>query len=77
MNKDKVDEAILALLYLGHWVEKPTGFARSWKSFDWDAMERLHKKELIGDPVNKSKSVTLSAEGLQRAKEAFERLFGK
>ena len=76
MNKNKVDEAILALLYLGHWVEKPTGFARSWKSFDWDAMERLHNRALISDPVNTSKSVMLSAEGLQRAKEAFDRLFG-
>ena len=26
--------------------------ARTWKSFDWDAMERLHRKGLISDPVS-------------------------
>ncbi len=75
MNKDKIDEAVLALLYLGHWLERHNGIARAWKSFDWDTMERLHERGLISNPASKAKSVTISEEGLRKAKEAFERLF--
>ena len=75
MNKDKIDEAVLALLYLNHWLDKPTGVASAWKSFDWDTMERLHKQGLISNPVTKSKVVGFSDEGLRKAKEAFAKLF--
>ena len=77
MNKDNIDEAVLALLYLGSWVERTSGVARSWKSFDWDTMERLHEPGLISNPASKAKSVTISEEGLRKAKEAFDRLFGE
>ena len=72
MDIDKVDEAVLALLYLGAHNDG----ARTWKSFDWDAMERLHEKGLISNPVSKAKSVAFSEEGFERSKEAFNRLFG-
>lgn len=72
MDIDKVDEAVLALLYLGVHSDG----ARTWKSFDWDAMERLHEKGLISNPVGKAKSVAFSEEGLKQSKEAFTRLFG-
>lgn len=75
MNTDRIDEAVLALLYLGHWLEGPDKSARSWKSFDWDAMARLHEKGLISDPVSKAKSVVLSENGIKKAKTAFEKLF--
>jgi len=75
MDTDKIDNAVLALLYLGHWLEGPDKTARSWKSFDWDALSRLHEKELISDPVNKAKSVMLSEDGLRKAKAAFDALF--
>ena len=74
MNKHNVEEAILALLFFGHWVESPHGVARSWKSFDRDAMKRLHERGLISNPATKAKSVTLSEEGLRIAKEAFDKL---
>lgn len=35
----------------------------AWKGFDWATTDRLHKKGLIGDPVNKSKSLILTDEG--------------
>jgi hypothetical protein len=38
-DEDKVDEMVLALLYL-----TLHGNGRAWKGHDWDAMERLHKK---------------------------------
>ena len=75
MDTDKIDHAVLALLYYGHWLEGPDKAARSWKSFDWDAMARLHEKGLTSDPVGKAKSVILSEDGLHKAKAAFEKLF--
>lgn len=72
IDTDKIDDAVLALLFLtvhdGH---------RAWKGFDWDALNRLHQKALIADPVNKTKSVVLTDEGLRRAKALFETMFTK
>jgi hypothetical protein len=68
----KVDEAVLALLYL-----TLHDGARAWKSFDWDAMNRLHEKGYISDPVGKAKSVVLTEEGLQAAERLFRQLFGR
>ncbi len=70
IDKDKIDNAVLALLYLtldrdGH----------AWKSFDWDAMNRLHAKGLIGDPASKAKSVWLTEEGITRSEQLFHEMF--
>ena len=73
--KDRIDEAVLALLWLGIVERYPTGGARTWKSFDWSAMNRLHDKDLISDPVSKAKSVILTDTGLARAEAAYRRLF--
>ena len=54
-DEDKVDEAVLALLYLT--LHEGT---RAWKGHDWDALDRLHKKGMILDPVGKAKSVVLT-----------------
>jgi hypothetical protein len=43
--------------------------------FDWATTDRLHQKGLIGDPVNKSKSLVLTDEGLRRSEELFRKLF--
>ncbi|MBT3194482.1 MAG: hypothetical protein HN341_18195 [Verrucomicrobia bacterium] len=74
-DTDKIDEATLALLYLVMWQEHD--WHRAWKSFDWDTMDRLHEKGWIGEPKGKAKSVGVSDEGAKRAKELFEKLFGK
>ena len=66
----KVDEAVLALLYLGLHEG-----GRAWKSFDWDAMSRLHARGYISDPVSTAKSVVFTEEGLRASEQAFERLF--
>lgn len=70
INTDKIDEATLALLYLGLHER-----CRAWKSFDWDAMARLHAKGFIFDPVNKAKSVMLTGEGLRESERLFRKLF--
>ncbi len=74
----RVDEAVLALMYLTlHDSDEPTGTARAWKAFDWDALDRLHARKLIANPVGKAKSVLLTEEGVQRSRALFERLFAK
>ena len=71
-DKDKVDEMVLALLFLTLHEE-----SRAWKGHDWDAMNRLHEKGMISDPVNKNKSVVLTQRGLERSRELFIKHFGK
>ena len=70
MDKDRIDEAVLALLYLGLHDK-----VRAWKSFDWEAMNRLHAMGLISNPVGKAKSVVFTEEGLRRAEAAFLAMF--
>ncbi len=72
-DKDKVDEMVLALLFLTMFDDKLS--QRAWKSHDWDAMDRLCKKGYILDPKNKAKSVVVTEEGARRAKELFEMHF--
>ena len=70
IDTDKIDDAVLALL----WLTLHDG-RRAWKGFDWGALDRLHEKGLIADPANKAKSVVLTDEGLTRAEELFKALF--
>jgi hypothetical protein len=75
-DHEKVDQVTLALLYLVIHEESEYG-ARAWKGFDWGTMDRLHEKGFIGNPVNKAKSVAVTPEGCKRAKELFEKYFGR
>ncbi len=70
IDRDKIDEAVLALLWLTLHDER-----RAWKGFDWDVLERLHARGLIAAPVNKAKSVVLTDEGLRQSEELFRALF--
>jgi len=71
-NTEKIDDAVLALLYL-----TLHDGARAWKSHDWDAMNRLHEKGFIADPVGKAKSVMLTEQGLKESERLFKELFVK
>jgi hypothetical protein len=73
-NEEKIDEVVLALLYLNFHGDRNA--VRAWKSFDWDAMDRLHEKGFISDPKSKAKSVLVTEEGQKAAKELFEKYFG-
>ncbi|MAM10078.1 MAG: hypothetical protein CML23_06370 [Rhizobiaceae bacterium] len=78
IDTDRIDEAVLALMFLTlHGEHRLFGTARAWKSFDWDALDRLHAQDLILDPVGKAKSVVLTLEGRRRSEELFYRLFAK
>jgi hypothetical protein len=46
INKDKLDDTALALLYL----TLHDGY-RAWKGFDGGVLGRLHVKGMIGNPV--------------------------
>jgi len=70
LDENKIDRAVLALLYLGLH-----DGARAWKGFDWDAMNRLHEKGFISDPRGKAKSVVFTEEGLPEAHKLLVELF--
>ncbi len=72
IDRDRIDEAVLALLFLGRHDD-----FRTWKSFDWSAMERLHAKGFISNPIGKTKSVVFTEEGLQKSEMLFRKLFRK
>jgi Domain of unknown function (DUF6429) len=70
LDNEKIDQAVLALLYLGLHDE-----VRAWKGFDWEAMNRLHEKGWISNPRGKAKSVVFTEEGLIEARRLLEVLF--
>ena len=70
---DKVDDTILALLWLTTFDD---GYGpRAWKGHNWDHLNRLHEKGFISNPKSKAKSVAFTEEGLQRAEELFAQFF--
>lgn len=74
-DKEKVDEMVLAFLYLGMFRDGPV--ARAWKGFDWDSMDRLYERGFIGDPKSKARSVILTEKGERASRDLFERHFGR
>jgi hypothetical protein len=72
IDEDKIDRAVLALL----WLTLHNG-DRAWKGHDWDALNRLFKKDYIYNPVGNAKSVVLTEEGLRESERLFNEMFGK
>ena len=69
---DRIDQAVLALLVQGLHDE-----GRAWKTFDWAALDRLHAKGLISNPVGRAKSVVFTEAGLEAALRSHRSLFAK
>ena len=72
IDPERIDDAVLALLWLGlhdGW--------RAWKGFDWNALDRLHRKGMISDPVGKAKSVVFTEDGRREAERLFRELFAR
>lgn len=82
MEKEKktpeqaVHDLTLALLYLNRFTdsrmkrnEDPP--LKAWKSYDWDALDKLNEEELVIDSHG-NKSLYLTDEGVARAKEILE-----
>ena len=72
INSDKIDDMVLALLWLTMHEHD-----RAWKGHDWDAMDRLFQKGYILNPRGKAKSVVLTEEGVKRSEELFKRYFAR
>jgi hypothetical protein len=70
IDTDKIDEAVLALLFL-----TLHDGGRAWKGHDWDVLDRLYRKGMIDNPVGKAKSVVLTDEGLSASERLFRKLF--
>lgn len=71
-DDNKIDETVLALLYLTlHDGD------RAWKSHDWDAMNRLYEKGWICNPVGKTKSVVMTEKGLEESERLYRQFFAK
>ena len=72
-DKDKVDEATLALLVLG-LSRTPEG-GRAWKTFDLQTLNRLHQKGWIAPPKLRDIGLSLTPKGVNKAEELFRQLF--
>ncbi|MDY7570706.1 DUF6429 family protein [Pseudomonas sp. CCC4.1] len=66
-----IEEAVLALL-----TTFSSDNGNAWKGLDFETMNRLHEQGFISNPVNKNKSIWLTAEGLERGRQIADRLFG-
>jgi len=71
-NQTKIDETVLATLLLTLHKED-----RAWKGHSFDVLDRLYEKGYIYNPKGKAKSVVLTEEGLAKAREVFDGLFGE
>lgn len=63
--------------FLAEFRDSKDGPWRVWKGHDWDFLDRLCQKGLIFDPKNKAKSVALTDEGYEKARELFEAKYVK
>ena len=75
VDEDKVDDMVLALLFLTTFEDKLK--LRAWKGHNWGVLDRLHRKDYISDPATKAKSVLLTDAGAKRSQELFEKYFVK
>ena len=66
-----IEEAVLALL-----TTFSSDNGNAWKGLDFETMNRLHEQGFISNPVNRKKSIWLTAEGLERGRQIADRLFG-
>jgi hypothetical protein len=69
LDSEKLAEVALALLSL------TLHGGRVWKALDWDLMNLLHEKGWITDPVSKTKSVIMTAEGEELARAFLVKYF--
>jgi hypothetical protein len=70
LDWSRIEDAALALMYL-----TLHNGNRVWKQISWDVTDRLHEQGMVADPRNKTKSIALTPEGLERAERVFRELF--
>lgn len=74
------EELTLALIYLTSWNEnegygEPVSapLLRAWKGYSWDITDKLLDRELVAG-ARKNKSLYLTQEGIEKAKEIIAKL---
>ena len=73
-DKDKVDEMVLALLYLTSSHDQYG--TRAWKGIDLAVLDRLHAKGYTSDPKGKGPTMDLTEAGAALSRELFFGHFG-
>jgi len=68
-NQQKVEEAVLAVLWLTLHND-----VEARKTIAWDTMDRLHRKGLISDPTHRAKSVIFTEQGLAEVERAARKI---
>ena len=76
-DNEKIDEDVLALLFLTAFRERNGYPWRAWKGHDWEVLDRLCEQGYISDPKGKAKSVVFTEEGFAKAKQLFESKYEK
>ena len=74
-QQELISKLTLLLLYLTSWEEQGPGTLvnRSWKGYDFDVLDKLKNEGFISKS-NTAKSVYLTAEGTEAAKQLEQRL---
>ena len=73
-DKDKVDDMVLALLFLTS--SRDQYGTRAWKGLDVTVLDRLYQRGYISDPQRKTPTLVLSEEGAKRSRELFAHYCG-
>jgi len=75
---ETIKELTLLLIYLTSWKEGAglIKVQRSWKGYPFDALDELNEEGYI-DGNKRGKSVYLTDEGLDKAKELMKKYIGK
>jgi DNA-binding PadR family transcriptional regulator len=75
IKQEKIDSLTLLLLYLNSWEEKDftDPVRRAWKGHDFGALDRLEENGLITQS-RKGKSLFITGEGIEKAKEFMQLL---
>jgi uncharacterized protein DUF6429 len=73
-DKEKVDEMVLALLYLTSSHDKFG--TRAWRGLDLGVIDRLVQKGYVEEPKRNSPSLELTEAGAKLSEDLFLRFFG-
>jgi hypothetical protein len=71
-DERKIDEAVLALLYLTLHDGN-----RAWKTIDFATLDRLQEQGFLSGTVTRAKSVVFTEKGLRAAEQLAAKQFAK
>ncbi|MEY8689516.1 MAG: DUF6429 family protein [Leptothrix sp. (in: b-proteobacteria)] len=71
-NQQKIEDTVLALLGAFEFEN-----GRVWKRLDFSVMDALAERGMITNPRGRAESVYLTPEGLAKAKELAQKMFGE